>query len=72
MMLRRLRITFCGLCLLLFLILINYRPFPPQKMFGVRYKHTETLPYPVNSSIRTPHFYFIALRGDSIQQLMRQ
>jgi len=65
-MLRRIRLIFCGLCLILFLSILLAPPVAPGKTIGLRYRHTETVPYPVNSSIKTPHFYFIALRGDSV------
>jgi hypothetical protein len=65
-MLRRIRSILCGLCLLLFLAVSIAPPIPPQKTYGARYRNTETVPYPVNSSIPTPHFYFIALRGHSV------
>jgi hypothetical protein len=64
--LRRIRFIFCGLCLILFLSIPLALPVAPGKTIGARYRHTETVPYPVNSSIKTPHFYYIALRGDSL------
>ena len=65
-MLRRIRIIFCGLCLILFLSILLAPPVAPGKTIGLRYRHTEPVSAPVNSSIKAPHFYFIALREDSL------
>jgi len=59
-MLRRIRTIFCGLCLILFLSILLAPPLAPGKTVGARYRHTE------NSSTKTLHFHFIALRGNSL------